>query len=211
MLTKDDSIVVGNMKENEVTYIGPIGKLPRQGEPVKDRNGADVYAIPDGIAVLSYDVETKSACWKAVKHLTVEQDTQVVKVSAGTHEVIISDNESLAIFNNENGQLKKVAPKDAKGCFIPSLRKDPKTYGTYGNKDLGWLHGMFISDGWTNIAHSCTGIAKMEDIKRDKFVRICKEQLDEHLTTREYRYEGVQSSIKKLGDSCKYHIHSLPL
>jgi hypothetical protein len=208
MLTKDDIIVIGNMTTNEVTYIGPIGKLPRQGEPVKDRNGADVYAIPEGVATLSYDVITGLPCWKAIKHLTVEQDKQVVKVTANTHEIIVSDNESLAVFDEETGNLKKVAPADAKGKLIPSLRCDPKTCGDYGNTELGWLHGMFISDGWTDIRHNVTGIAKMEDIKRDKFVRICQEQLDANLHIKEYRYENVKASDKKLGDSCKYHIQS---
>lgn len=208
MLTKDDIVVIGDVEKNEVTYIGPIGKLPRQGEPVKDRNGADVYAIPEGVATLSYDVTTGLPCWKAIKHLTVEQDKQVVKVTANTHEIIVSDNESLAVFDEETGNLKKVAPADAKGKLIPSLRCDPKTCGDYGNTELGWLHGMFISDGWTDICHNVTGIAKMEDIKRDKFVRICQEQLDANLHIKEYRYENVKSSDKKLGDSCKYHIQS---
>lgn len=195
------NMLVTVCEEGFVSYVGPIGALPRLGEPMKDSNGADVYTLPEGVKVLSYDYKNNTSSWEDVSYYTVEQNCDVVEVRAGTHELIVSDNESLAIFDHANGGLKKEAPKNSKGKLIPTLRQMPVSFGNYGNAHLGWVHGMFISDGW--ISGRVVGIAKLEDVKRDYFVEGCL-KISSDITVREYASSAQEKG--KLGNSMKTHL-----
>ena len=125
-----------------------IGDFPRVGEPVKDRNGADVYKVPDGVSVLTYDITTGKVSYEAVTNLTVEQNANCVKVTtAHNRSVEVSDNESLAVFDQETGQLSKMKPVDAIGKLVPFLKRN-EFFGTEFSFDAGWWYGALIADGW---------------------------------------------------------------
>lgn len=184
-----------------------IGEFPRAGEPVKDNNGADVYNVPEGVKVLGCDRTTGKPGWYEVTALTHEKDCHTVKVTAGGRSVIVSDNESLAVFDNATGELLKVRPSVDEKRFIPILKKDPRDYGPFGDRDLGWLFGAFISDGW--ITPRTVGYCKLEKTKRDLFVQIMRKYHD-NFTVYEYAEDG-KGSKEKLGNSVKLHLNSTTL
>lgn len=200
-VTKESKIVAHNVESNEPFYQIPIGEFPKAGVPVKDRNGADVYPVPSGLAVLSCDPVTGKSSWEKVSAFTHEAGCHTVKVTTGPKEVIITDNESLAVFDTETGRLIKVKPEDHQGRLIPQFRKDPVPFGTWGNRDLGWLFGAFLSDGW--VTRSVVGYAKLEKKKRDEFVRIMRSYHDNFAV---YEYAGSKGEAGKLGDSVKLHL-----
>lgn len=181
-----------------------IGDFPRFGTPVKDRNGADVYKVPEGFEVEACDPETGKRGFYPIEALTVENDCDTVKVTVGNHSVIVSSNESLAAFDTATGKLTKVAPKDIGNRLIPVLKKDLTPFGTAGNRDLGWLIGGLISDGW--VVGNVVGYAKLEDAKRAEIERIFRE-LNPNFLIREYK-EETEPGKNKLGESAKIHIYS---
>lgn len=182
-----------------------IGEFPRRGLARQDRNGASVYDVTDGIEVLGCDPVTGKAAWYPVSHVTEEKNVHTVKVKAGNREVIVSDNESLAVFDNATGRLVKVAPSKDEARLIPILKKDIRPYGDYGDRDLGWLFGAFISNGWKT--DHTIGYTKMEEVKRNEFVRIMRNYHDNFTV---YTYNGYKGE-GKLGDSVKIHLNSKSL
>ncbi|RKY20344.1 MAG: hypothetical protein DRP62_08625, partial [Planctomycetota bacterium] len=88
------------------------------------------------------------------------------------------------------------------------LKQDPTPYGTMGDRDLGWMLGAFIADGWSSGGRTI-GYAKLEDSKRDEFVRIMR-ALHQNFTVNEYA--GVpKKGTNKLGVSKKIHLNSSSL
>ena len=109
-------------------YVGfsmKIGEFPRYGAPMKDKNGADVYTLPEGIQISSFDITTGQHVWKEASHFTVEQDCSCVAVEIGNHSMVVSDNESLAVFDHSTGLLIKKAPAESLKAFVPVLKRDP--------------------------------------------------------------------------------------
>ena len=176
-----------------------IGEVPRLGTPMKDKNGADVYNLPEGVEVLSYSPE-RGQEFAPVTHLTVEQKCHTVEVTVASRSVIVSDNESLAVFDPITGYMIKVKPLIEEKRMIPYLKKDPQPFGTEYNRDLGWLIGSFLSDGW--LSRNCVGYSKLEDIKRDAFEAIAREQLTPNFLRKDYKDAPREG---KLGKSAKIH------
>jgi len=190
---------------DSVVVTTKIGEFPRIGFPSKDRNGADVYAVPDGVEVVGCDPVTGEANYYPVTLLTVEEGCQTVEVFFGGRSVILSDNESMAAFNSSTGAVTKVAPSNVDKMMVPVLKKDPTPFGTFGTRDIGWMLGAYISDGWTS--SNTVGYAKLEKAKRDEFVRIMRACHD-NFTVREYHGEAGDG---KLGTSIKLHLNSMSL
>lgn len=180
-----------------------IGEFPRCGEPVKDKNGADVYQVPEGVTTLSMDKDGNPV-WSPVTHLTVEDNCPTVEVTIGNRSVIVSTNESLAVFDPATGALTKVAPSKEEQRMIPVLIKDPTPFGTYGDRDLGWWVGSFLSDGWCDEHY--VGYCKEEDCKRDEFVKITRSHFTENFYA--HTYAGSPTTeTGKLGTSMKVHLN----
>jgi DNA-directed RNA polymerase beta subunit/DNA-directed RNA polymerase beta' subunit len=183
-----------------------IGEFPRVGEPIKDRNGADIYAVPDGVSVLTYDHVNGRVCRERVTKLTVERDCACSKViCGGNHEVIVSDNESLYAFDADLGAMRRMTPAEALGRRVPAVRREP-VVGTEFDYELGWWYGALVSDGWVN--GRTVGYAKTEEAKRQAFERIAREKLTVNFTCYEYREKRGEH---KLGDSVKLHLNSSDL
>lgn len=189
-------------KQGQVEVSCSIGEFPRIGEPFKDKNGADVYTVPPGVSVLSYDHTTNQPGFFPVSLLTVEQDCPTVLMKTRSKEVEISDNESVAIFDRKTGQIAKVKPVDAIGKLVPVLR-EVQSYGSYGDTDIGWFYGSLVSDGWKN-GGRMVGYAKTEDCKRDRVLKIARRKIHENFTS--HVYEGQKGS-DKYSDSKKIHIN----
>ena len=207
-IPSDTKVTAHDIDDNDYVCL-KIGEFPRIGIPVKDKNGANCYQVPEGIQVLSCDPTTGKERWQNVKMLTVEDDCDTVKVKLGSRELIISTNESMAVFDHETGALTKVAPDKVGTSMVPVFKKQPAPFGEYGDRDLGWMLGAFISDGWT--AGNTVGYAKLEEAKRNEFVRILR-KLHENFTVKTYSENtSGHSDSYKLGNSVKIHLNSATL
>ena len=185
----------------------PIQEFPRVGTPVKDKNGADMFAVPPGVETLSYDVNTGEACWCPVTLLTVEDGAECATVTTtGGREVTISANESLVAYDPETGGLEKIKPSDAQGRLVPVLAKPPTQFGSNYSYAIGWWYGSLISDGW--VTDRTVGYAKLDDAKREKFVEIARKEICENFCTRTYE---DKPGVKKLGKSKKVHLNGCDL
>ena len=210
MITEDSRVVVFNPGEEDpdtVYCAMKIGEFPRKGVPVKDRNGALVYPVPEGVSVLSCDPVTGVPEFRPVSAVTVEENCHTVELSFGSRKIIVSDNESLAAFDSKEGKLIKVSPAEIGDRMVPVLKKQQLPYGPFGTRDLGWMFGAFISDGW--ITHNMVGYAKVEANKRAEFVRIMR-AYHENFTCNEYA-DRPQAGKNKLGASVKLHLCSKSL
>ena len=205
---KDASMITDNgkisisYKDDYVLVSMPIGEFPIKGSYVCDKNGAKVYNVPTGISVLSYDSSTGSHAWCPVTNFTIEEDCDTCELTVQDKSVIVSTNESVAVFDMATGGLKKVAPADTKDCRIPVFKQNPSPFGAYGTAGLGWLHGMFLSDGWTSFKQ--LGIAKMENVKRERFTELLASEIGGNFTVHDYAGDEFDG---RLGDSCKRHFY----
>ena len=199
MTDKNASI---RIMDGEIEAVIKIGTFPRIGTPKQDKNGAYVYSVPEGIKVLSVDKKTGARTFEPVTGFTHELDCDTAKVSYGGKEVIVSTNESLAVFDQATGELVRVKPVDAGNRLTPILVSSTSSFGTFGDRDLGWLFGAYISDGWSS--EKMVGYTKVEKSKRDEFARILR---NNHENFNLCEYEGKKGN-GKLGDSVKIHCNS---
>ena len=199
MLGEDS--VVSTSVGHEYAFLR-IGDFPRVGTPAKDSNGANVYPVPAGVEVASYDHPKGMAVFRPIKHFTVEEACECVRVDTKTQSVIVSSNESLAVFDHESGELVKAAPDVSVGAFVPVLNKSPHK-GSEGDFEYGWWLGAFLSDGWVSGGRT-VGYAKREEAKRDAFVRIAREHLHENFVVHAYEQAGGDN---KYSDSVKLHLN----
>lgn len=223
-LTKNESVYIANGRLH--TRLA-IGEMPRIGTPRKDRNGADVYDLPAGMSVCTYDHETGEARYDPITQLTVEQDAPCVLVKTRHgFEVEVSGNESLAVFDPETGGISRCAPADAIGKFIPRINELPAG-GNDSSFDEGWWYGALAADGW--VADRMVGYAKNDVLRRSEFVRIAGELFGEtSFVAHEYVDKVAaknkpgrkpraatgdavavveKTTVKKFGDSVKVHLN----
>lgn len=107
-----------------------IKDMPKVGTPCKDKNGADVYDLPEGLEVLS--IKDNERVYLPVEKLTVEKNCEVATVTAGSKTCTLSSNASVAVFDHDTGGLKKVTPADAValGGYIPFvIRPEKRSFG----------------------------------------------------------------------------------
>ena len=103
-----------------------IKDMPKVGTPCKDKNGADVYDLPEGLEVLS--IKGNERVYLPVEKLTVEQNCEVAKITAGSKTCTLSSNASVAVFDHATGGLKKVTPAvaAARHGYIPFVMHPEK-------------------------------------------------------------------------------------
>lgn len=202
MVDGTNSVVTGGSDSGVVASL-KIGEFPRVGVPRQDKNGADVYEVCDGVEVLACDTKTGAPGYYKVSALTVEQNCETVEVTLGGRSVIVSDNESLSAFDTATGRLAKYSPANIGNRLVPVFKRNPVAFGDYGDRDLGWLLGAHISDGW--VAGGIVGYSKAEKCKRDAYVSIFRRH-HENFTMHEY---AESTGGKKLGDSVKIHLCSM--
>lgn len=198
------SLIFG--KKQDIYFCMSIGKFPKIGNPIKDKNGADVYQIPDGIEILTYDFNMNKICYKPIRYFTIEHNCQLYEIRTRSTIVKVSDNESLMVFDHNTGNLKKQTPEGAKNMLVPILKKYPITGNKY-DFDIGWWIGAFISDGWAS-GGRCIAYAKLEDEKRERFVKIARHKICENFICNEY--VGIAGD-NKYGNSKKVHLNGKDL
>ena len=201
-VTKDSLF---GMTLNGDTLMLSIGMFPKIGEPIKDKNGADVYGIPSGVEVLSADPVTGECGFYKATSYTVERDKNCVEVTIGSRKAIMSDNATLAVFDYNEGKVIKVPAMEHNKRLVPVFKKAPLPFGEQYNRDFGWWLGSLISDGW--VTDRTVGYSKTEDIKRAEFIRIAR-TIHENFVAKEYPGDKNDG---KLSDSVKVHLNGTDL
>ncbi len=184
----------------------PIGDFPRAGKPRRNHDGVDVYDVPSGVTICSYDHDLGELRRETVTEFTVNHQHPCVRVTTrrrGHADVI--DGEGLAIFDQATGQLVRMAPRDAIGKLLPFVKEQP-WFGTEFDHELGWFYGVLVADGWVH--GNLVGYAKVEDAKRGEFVRIAREKLSSDFKAHTFR---ENKRPDKYSASAKVHLYGKAL
>lgn len=178
-----------------------IGDFPRGGV-VSEQGNQTTRSVPAGVRIVSYDSATGKPVLGTVTQFTVDRDhaCETVRTSRG-REVTVSDNESLCVFDHENGGIVKLKPAGAVGRFVPYVKRDPLVGDKY-DREIGWWYGALIADGW--VQQRTVGYAKNEEAKRTEFVRIAKAKISDAFTPHEYVFEQTPG---KYSGSTKVHLN----
>ena len=207
MLTaKEKLMLLETLTDEDIAVLEvPIKDMPIDTsiEPLHDKNGNPVYAVLGNYKVLSYDHETGKSKFCSIAGLTVEENCPTVKVETDRHQVTVSDNESLCVYNHQTGGVEKVTPGDNVGALVPVVKKLPE-YGSLYNWDIGWLVGSFVSDGWL-IHNNGVGYTKVSVEHRQKFAQLLLD-LEPNLKIHTYSAEHEAESNAGVGGlSVKIH------
>lgn len=191
----------------------------------KDKNGADVYDVPDGISVLATTPEG-GVRWERVTSFTVEDGCDLRKVvTSGGKVVECSANESLAAFNPDGG-LQRIKPDDAVAYetkvdkagneyqdvyfahAVPVVNKYPCSGGEGDDLDgiLGWVIGTFVSDGTfdgklltytkDNAKLRAMAMVNLARLAKDKGIMSCAKIYSEmHDAETNYGVDGMSTKI----------------
>lgn len=190
--------------DNRVVRI-KIGDFPRAEKSTLSKEGQDIYLVPEGVSVLTYDHNTGNVQYSAVTTFTHELDHEIVKVTTTSgKEVTVSNNASMCVFDPDTGDVKQSEPKV--GDFVPCIKSEP-VLGTQYDYDIGWWYGMMISDGW--VSGNTVGLAKADPAKRERFVEIARKKICDNFTARTYIREKPEEG--DLGPNAKVHLNGQDL
>lgn len=164
-----EDIKMKAIADNYVIVEMPISQIPvKPLAPLKDRNGANVFQIEDGVQTLTNIPDRQGVRWETVTHLTVEHGCEIVQLrTTSGRSVGITTNESVPVPDGLGGLLK-VTPADAVGQLMPVTLAYPAE-GNYGDLEWGWVLGAFLSDGWWSDKY--VGYSKVDVAKRLRFMR----------------------------------------
>ena len=194
LISKQDSGIVVRMRIDEIPHKVKTKSL--------DKNGASVYAVPAGISVLTTDTDGRGVRFSRVTKYTVEDGCDLVAVTTSRgHDVTVSSNESLAVYDHETGCIARMKPAEAVGalCPIAAFMNPALPLGTPEDMATGWLVGAFCGDGFFMGDGYHVGFAKVDVNIRDRF---------ETLMVKEgARLSGtyISSGSGKLAESTKSH------
>ena len=123
-----------------------IKYFPMVGEYVKDKNGAHVYEVPYGCYVASFDASTCQETWEEITTFTVEESCEAIRVKTADREIVLSSNDSMAVFSWVDGSLVRVSPRlQSENYVIPCMRKESITFGNVGTFSNGFTFGDYFA------------------------------------------------------------------
>jgi len=197
------NILDRNVNVDVINVRMKIGEFPAVGEYAYDRNGAKVYNVPKGVYIHTGD-HNKGARRAEITQFTVEENCPSVEVTTYRgRKLTVSDNESLAVYDPVQDNTVKTAPKDAIGRLVPVIRKYPD-HGNKYNFDQGWWYGALVADGW--VRDRVVGYSKLDEEKRDNFVRIARSQIEENFTVTG-PYSRAKGENGGWGEGVKIHLN----
>lgn len=135
-------------ESDDVIICMNIGDFPRLGEPETNKYGQLVYNVPGGVQIQSYDHSGNAVGWYDVTGFTVDADHTAVKVLTDSNrEVVVSDNESLAVFCHDTGDVIKEAPAARANQWMPVIKRH-HYFGDQYDKQVGRQHAESTTDLW---------------------------------------------------------------
>lgn len=207
------------LKELENSIIAEIAikDLPRSEQPVgKDKNQADIYAVPEGVEILTID-PTKGLVFEQATGFTIEENCEVKKVITSSNKsVTVSSNESIAVYGGA-GKLIKVKPEVKDYYYVPVVKQLP-----WGGEEVintpeldrlyGWFIGAFVSDGWVSKKGEGSymlGITKASKEYRDKakeaIIKLTNLENGKELFNNYKALHDKETNCGISGESVKFH------
>lgn len=179
----------------DVPFLPSTGKL--------DKNLATVFKVPTGISVLTATPDGKGMRFSPVTGFTTETGCNLVRVETnrGKH-VEVSDNESLAVYDQYTSTLVKARPADSLDRLVPVSRTLALPHDTHDQTefDHGWMIGAFCGDGFHMGGDTRVGFTKLSAPVRQRFDQLYQSSGAHRVG----EYAGA-SSDTKLGASIKTH------
>jgi DNA-directed RNA polymerase beta subunit/DNA-directed RNA polymerase beta' subunit len=181
-------------EDGNSSIVMPIEKFPRTKPVNVNKNGQEIYEVPPGISIASYDHENGTTKLVPISRFTIDYNHPCVQVTTSRNRTLeVSDNESLCVYDNATGGLMKIKPSEAVGKLIPYLKKDIIS-GTKFDRELGWWYGSFVADGWSSADR--VGYSKIAAEKRAEFVRIARSRICDNFISHEYYADKTTYSNK---------------
>jgi hypothetical protein len=201
-----------------------ISEFPRVKESVKKKNNKEIYEVPPGVQVFSYDEETGCVVLRDVTHFSVHHNLEMLDVTLSSkRHVKVSRDASMYAINPETWRIQRVSAEDAIGWATPRPRRLHQGNAIQSelslslhtwklDEDLGWFLGAFAGDGWLSYSQgswSFLGLAKSDPEVKKAYVEYAQTLIDAPLSVK--RYDTLATDPGSYGDSCKYHLNSRKL
>lgn len=207
-----------------------ISEFPRKDDTVQRKGNKELYEVPPGTQVFSYEEATGRVVLRDVTHFSVHHDLEMLTVTTSSKRTVkVSRDASMYAVNPSTWTPERVSAEDAIGWATPrprQLHQARRTYDTLAlsqhtwqlDEDLGWFLGAWAGDGW--LGHRgvhegvdkgwChTGLANTDLEVKDAFVDYAQTLSDVELSVKEYRTRKDDKG--SYGDSIKYHINNAAL
>lgn len=189
-----------------------LEKFPR-GKLIKSERNKDFYEVPEGIEVLtSWNGETK---WVKPESYSVHKNLKMLRVKTSRGNTIECSNDHSLVTMDDNLNYTRAPAKV--GMCIPKLNHaidnymDPSNYKRSINidgirinlnKDMGYLFGVMIGDGWVNREHKLNDImvANISLELIDKVTSIFKEYgytKQPYSLANTHKFEGFECNSRK--------------
>lgn len=149
-----------------------LAEFPRiESSARTTERGVIKYDVPEGVCVPSFHTAGFSIM-QPVTEYSVHPNCEEWKVQTERgRELTVSSDHSLALLNPETLSVEKATPRDAEGCWLPTLRMlhenhNPVRYlvgaspkhkragrmleQVPATHDVGWFIGASIGDGWVS-------------------------------------------------------------
>ena len=210
---KNTSTNVFFRRGKEVLICLPIEETPYLKDTVRlDKNGAEVFDVPDGIEVVTTDTSGKGVRFSPVTTFTRELGCSLRKITTSSgKEVTVSSNESLAVLS-EAIDLERITPDTSVGRYVAVTAGLPRgSRGTAGDdSESGWFLGMLCSDGWVSHfpnGQLYLGMSKAKASTRERAMAFLKKTFPEDSECfgqyREIHDADINGGIG--GESVKFH------
>lgn len=181
-----------------------IGEFPRLGDFSVTSKGQELYAVPAGVRIASYDPETRETKLCDITGFTVDRNHACAEVvTKRNRKVVVSTNESLCVYDPETDRILKMRPEDSVGKLMPYLKRDIIS-GTKNCEELAWLCGALVADGWVTGGRTI-GYSKNNQAKLDRVEALVQKLLDPAVKALQYDEEKREG---KFASSKKIHLNS---
>jgi len=151
-------------------------EFPVTGPFKLDRNGARVFDVAPGCEIMSYQSGPNQGSWEPISGVTIEDDCEAVSCTVANREIGVSTNESLAVFDQNTGGLRRIAPKDTNATTrIPVFKRKP-LFGDSDNWSSPIVHDreddvIPLTVEEENYLRTYTGVKTLGFIQRDELMQ----------------------------------------
>jgi len=134
-----------------------IKHFPIVGEPHVDKNGALVYDVPYGCYVTSFNPDACEETWEEITTFTVEQGCEAIEVKTSSRKIVLSSNDSMAVFSWVDGSIVRVSPRlQSEHYLIPCMKKASVPFGHLGTFSNGFTFGDYFAKNDRIDGYDCT-------------------------------------------------------
>jgi len=202
--------------------------FPKTGEP-KIKDNKEMYQVPEGIYIHSYDHDTKSVKAVPITEYSIHHDIDFVKVTTNNKKEIITSIDHSLFCMNDTMELVKTKPEESIGYLTPRPRiidegkentadlrnfyeknHHERTFSIKEEMELnyhtGYIWGLLCGEGWSDdsnhICFSNTDQNVNEYVKEGLNTYISEElNFSEYTTHNQNFSDGKYASVKTITNS----------